>query len=79
MPSDAFERIADALESFLGGVPRSVSTHRGAPQWIGPNENVVRFDIHPGQYGSSGPHINLETANLPRSDPGYKNMHVRLR
>jgi hypothetical protein len=40
-----FERIAAALEDFLGGVPRSVRTPRGATQFIGPNGNAVRFDI----------------------------------
>ena len=74
-----FEEIAKALEQFLGGVPRLVPTARGARQWIGPNGNVVRFDIEPGQYGREGPHINLETANRPRSSPGYINRHVKLR
>jgi len=74
-----FERIAAALEQFLGGVPRLVPTSRGAQQWIGPNGNVVRFDLGPGQFGREGPHINLETANLPRNSPGYVNRHVRLR
>ena len=79
MPRARFERIAEALEQFLGGVPRLVPTPRGAQQWIGPNGNVVRFDIEPGQYGREGPHINLETANRPRASPAYINQHVMLR
>ena len=74
-----FESIAQALEQFLGGAPRFVPTSRGARQWIGPNGNVVRFDIGPGQYGREGPHINLETANCPKTSPAYINRHVRLR
>jgi len=74
-----FESIAKALEQLLGGVPRFVPTARGARQWIGPNGNVIRFDIEPGQYGREGPHINLETANCPRSSSAYINQHVRLR
>jgi hypothetical protein len=73
------ERLVTALQEFLGGVPRFVATRRGAKQWIGPNGNVVRFDIEPGQYGREGPHINLETAQLARSSPDYINRHVRLR
>ncbi|CAA9365899.1 MAG: hypothetical protein AVDCRST_MAG90-3390 [uncultured Microvirga sp.] len=73
------ETIAAALEAFLGGVPRFVPTAGGAKQWIGPNGNVVRFDLEPGQYGREGPHINLESANLPRTSPDYFNKHVRLR
>lgn len=74
-----FAAIAEALEHFLGGVPRFVPTARGAQQWIGPNGNVVRFDLEPGQYGREGPHINLETADRPRTSPDYINQHVRLR
>jgi hypothetical protein len=74
-----FDSIAAALEEFLGGVPRFLPTPRGARQWTGPNGIVVRFDIEAGQYGREGPHINLETANRPRSSPDYFNRHVRLR
>lgn len=79
MDLDQLGDLAEALERFLGGVPRYVQTTRGAPQWIGPNGNVVRFDIGPGQYGREGPHINLESANLPRTSPAYVNHHIGLR
>lgn len=79
MRSEQFDRVVLALEEFLGGTPRFAPTRRGAKQWIGPNGNVVRFDLEPGQYGREGAHINLETAGLPRSDPAYANQHVRLR
>lgn len=73
------DAIVAGLESFLGGVPRFVPTRRGAPQWIGPNGNVVRFDLQPGQHGRGGPHINLETANTPRASPSYVNLHAFVR
>lgn len=74
-----FDAIVAALETFLGGTPRFVPTRRGAEQWIGPNGHVVRFDLYPGQFGREGPHINLETANMPRTSPAYVNLHVTLR
>jgi hypothetical protein len=74
-----FEALAAALEDFLGGVPRLAPTPRGAKQWIGPNGNLVRFDIEPGQHGAEGPHINLETAGLHRHSSAYFNRHIRLR
>ncbi len=74
-----FEALAAALEDLLGGVPRLAPTPRGAKQWIGPNGNLVRFDIEPGQYGAEGPHINLETAGLRRHSSAYFNRHIRLR
>ena len=79
MPRGNLETLAAALEDFLGGVPRFVPTARGARQWIGPNGNIVRFDLEPGQYGQEGPPINLETANRPRTSPDYINQHIRLR
>ena len=79
MDQACFDAIAAGLELFLGGVPRFAPTRRGAAQWIGPNGNVLRFDIEPGQFGRGGPHINLETANTPRASPDYVNRHVWLR
>lgn len=74
-----FEAIFAGLETFLGGRPRFVPTRKAAQQWIGPNGNVVRFDLDSGQFGREAPHINLETANLPRTSPAYVNRHVRVR
>jgi hypothetical protein len=52
--------IVEDLEAAMGGTPRRVVTPKGATQFIGPNGAILRFDIFPGQYGASGPHINLQ-------------------
>jgi hypothetical protein len=53
--------LASQLEELGGGVPRSVTTQKGAPQFIFPNGTILRFDLQPGQFlEGQGPHINLE-------------------
>lgn len=67
--------IARLLEAAGGGRPRFVPTRRGASQFIFPNGGIIRFDLHPGQYGrAQGPHINLE--RFP--DGASRNLHIRL-
>ncbi|HTH99134.1 MAG TPA: hypothetical protein VL574_17075 [Stellaceae bacterium] len=64
--------ISDDLMALGGGTPRSVTTPKGAPQFILPNRMILRFDLQPGQYlNGQSPHINLHS-------PGGTNFHINL-
>jgi hypothetical protein len=66
--------IAEDLADAMGGVPRLVTTPKGATQFIGPNGAIIRFDLLPNQYGRQGPHINLQ--NFPDAP---SNIHIPLK
>jgi hypothetical protein len=66
--------IAEDLADAMGGVPRLVTTPKGATQFIGPNGAIIRFDLLPDQYGAQGPHINLQ--NFPGAP---SNIHIPLK
>ena len=65
--------LASQLEELGGGVPISVPTSKGAPQFIFPNGMVLRFDLQPGQYlPGQGPHMNLQFV------PGWPNQNIHI-
>jgi hypothetical protein len=67
-----FADIGADLEILGGGVPRSVTSPKGATQFVFPNGMVLRFDLLPGQYlRGQGPHINLEGP--------WGNRHINLK
>ena len=72
-PANRAQSLALQLEDLGGGVPTSVPTSKGAPQFIFPNGPVLRFDLQPGQYlEGQGPHINLQFV------PGWPNQNIHI-